>query len=104
MILRKGVTRSPCDPHFISRRAVAAEHVDGSVRRASGFVQTAFPSIGPAGPLSMAQTERRPLRVHSSALLRYTGINLEHASLCRRKTRAVRNSFPAWSRGYGRSV
>src|ERR1039458_10042555 len=36
-----------CDPHFISRHAVAAEHLGASVHRASGFVQTVISYTGP---------------------------------------------------------
>jgi hypothetical protein len=45
IILRKWVTRSPCDPHFISRQIDAGEHAHCSVRRASGFVQTALMEV-----------------------------------------------------------
>jgi hypothetical protein len=46
IILRKWVTRSPCDPHSISPRDGRGA-LGASVRRASGFVQTAFWEITP---------------------------------------------------------
>ena len=44
--------------------------------------ETGFPSIGPAGPLSMAQTERRPEEATSGSFFSFAQVHWDKSGTC----------------------